>query len=107
LPLVLGVLSIEKARRYKTRARDTATLLDFYQRRLARVRHEWMAKGDGGSDLETPDHLSNRDLDLFGDGSMFELLCDVDTPGNVGAVASVPSVSPGSDFSSAGRKLLA
>jgi MutS domain V len=80
LPLVPGVLSIEKARRCRTRSHDAATLLDFYQRRLARVRYEWMAKGDGGSDLEMPDHLSNRDLDLFGDGSMFELLCDVDTP---------------------------
>jgi hypothetical protein len=80
LPLVPGLLSIEKARRCKTRIRDKATLLDFYQRRLARVRYEWMAKGDGGLDLEIPDHLSNRDLDLFGDGSMFELLCDVDTP---------------------------
>ncbi|MGB6876615.1 MAG: hypothetical protein WBD87_11320 [Candidatus Acidiferrales bacterium] len=44
------------------------------------MRHEWMGKGDQGLDLQVPEHLIARDLDLFGDGSMFELLCDVDTP---------------------------
>lgn len=44
------------------------------------MRHEWMGQGDPGMDLREPDHLSARDIDLFGQGSMFELLCDVDTP---------------------------
>lgn len=80
LLLIPLIFSIEKARRWKTHGRDTAVLLDLYQRGLARVRHEWMGKGDGGSDLELAGHLSSCDLDLFGDGSMFELLCDVGTP---------------------------
>jgi hypothetical protein len=80
LPVVPAIFSIEKARRCKNRARDAISVLGLYQRRLDRVRHEWMGKGDPGSDLEMPEHPSARDLDFFGEGSMFELLCDVETP---------------------------
>lgn len=80
IPLVSMILFARKAQACKAQSRDAAILLGLYQRRLSRVRHEWMSKGDGGSDLELPGHLSSCDLDLFGDGSMFELLCDVDTP---------------------------
>ena len=37
-------------------------------------------KGRSGLDLQRAGHLSARDLDLFGEGSLFELLCDVQTP---------------------------
>lgn len=80
LPLIPMIFSLAKAQRCKAQSRDSTILLDLYQRRLSRVRHEWMGKGDNGADLELPGHLSSRDLDLFGEGSMFELLCDVDTP---------------------------
>jgi ABC-type multidrug transport system fused ATPase/permease subunit len=80
LPLLPGIVLLERARRSHERAREMNSLLNMYQRRLARAQHEWMGKGDPGIDLRIPDHLNARDLDLFGDGSMFELLCDVDTP---------------------------
>lgn len=80
LPLVPMILLIVEAQRGGRCTREITTLVDFYRRRLERVRHEWMGKGDSGSDLEMPDHLSARDFDLFGDGSVFELLCDVETP---------------------------
>jgi hypothetical protein len=79
LPLAAAVLCILKARQCRRRSDEAARLLGFYERRLARLRHEWMGKGDPGLDLIVQQHLSARDLDLFGDGSMFELLCDVDT----------------------------
>ena len=87
LPLLPGIVSLERARRSQDRAREITSLLSMYQRRLARAQHEWMGKGDPGIDLRMPDHLSARDLDLFGDGSMFELLCDVDTPAGREALA--------------------
>lgn len=80
LPLAPAILSILKARQCRRRADEAARLRALYERRLARVRHEWMGKGDPGFDLIVQQHLSARDLDLFGDASMFELLCDVDTP---------------------------
>lgn len=80
LPLAPAILSILKARQCRRRADEAARLRALYERGLARVRHEWMGKGDPGLDLIVQQHLSARDLDLFGDASMFELLCDVDTP---------------------------
>jgi hypothetical protein len=79
-PLIPAAFFLEKARRNTGRNREVGNVLAMYQRRLSRVRHEWMGRGDQGLDLRVPEHLSAQDLDLFGDGSMFELLCDVDTP---------------------------
>lgn len=86
-PLVPAIVAFAEMRRRKRRIRDSTCLLGMYQRGLDRVRHEWMSKGDAGSDLEMPSHLSARDIDLFGDGSMFELLCDVGTPAGREALA--------------------
>lgn len=87
LPMVGTLVSFEKARRHDGLARDCARLIDFYQHRLQRLQHEWMGKGDPGMDLQMADHLSARDLDLFGEGSLFELLCDVQTPAGRDALA--------------------
>lgn len=58
------------------RARDAAlTAVDFYERGLARIEDRWTGTGEAGlrfvSDL---DHPYAQDLDLFGRGSLFELL---------------------------------
>jgi hypothetical protein len=79
-PAAFGVLEIVEALRCKSRIRDATCLTDLYRNRLIRIRHQWMGKGDSGTDLEMGDHLSAVDLDLFGEGSLFELLCDVYTP---------------------------
>jgi hypothetical protein len=51
----------------------------FYERRLARL--DGMATGSGptGADFLTPHHPYADDLDLFGPGSLFELLCGART----------------------------
>ncbi len=80
LPTAGGILAFVEARRCKSRVQDASCLTDLYSDRLRRVRYQWMGKGDGGKDLEMEGHLSAADLDLFGEGSLFELLCDVYTP---------------------------
>ena len=80
LPMVAALWAFEEARKRDSRARDSGCLHDFYRRRLQRLQHEYMGKGDPDVDLQMADHLSARDLDLFGEGSLFELLCDVQTP---------------------------
>jgi MutS domain V len=80
LPSLAAFVALGQAQKCGRRARDSFALLDFYGSRLRRVQHEWIGKGDPGVDLQNPDHLSARDLDLFGEGSIFELLCDVGTP---------------------------
>ena len=87
LPTVAAMVALGEARKRDRRARDSVRLLELYRRRLPRLQHEWMGKGDPGLDLQRTDHLSARDLDLFGEGSLFELLCDVQTPAGRDALA--------------------
>jgi MutS domain V len=51
----------------------------FYERGLARIGNQWMGKGETGERFSDPSHPYARDLDLFGTGSLFELLCDTRT----------------------------
>jgi len=80
LPAFATLVAFVLARKSDRLIRDSAKLFGFYRRRLQRLEHEWMGKGDPGLDLEVPGHLSACDLDMFGEGSLFELLCDVQTP---------------------------
>jgi hypothetical protein len=48
--------------------------VDFYERGLARMENRWMGKGESGDRFRDPNHVYAEDLDLFGKGSMFELL---------------------------------
>jgi len=47
----------------------------FYERGLQRVRGEWPGQGATGNEFADADHVYARDLDVFGEGSLFELLC--------------------------------
>ncbi|MEJ2008016.1 MAG: DNA mismatch repair protein MutS [Acidobacteriota bacterium] len=51
----------------------------FYQRSLARLDNRWMGTGETGEHFLDPAHPYSRDLDLFGKGSLFELLCTART----------------------------
>lgn len=56
-------------------ARDRATrAVDFYDRGLQRLAHEWPGHGDTGERFAPEAHLYAEDLDVFGLGSAFELL---------------------------------
>jgi hypothetical protein len=51
----------------------------FYVRSLARLDNRWMGMGETGEHFLDSDHPYARDLDLFGKGSLFELLCTART----------------------------
>jgi hypothetical protein len=51
----------------------------FYERGLARIRNQWVGKGQAGERFLDSKHPYARDLDLFGSGSVFELLCTART----------------------------
>jgi hypothetical protein len=46
----------------------------FYRRGLARIEDRWMGSGRQGERFDVPHHVYASDLDLFGEGSLFELL---------------------------------
>jgi len=55
------------------------TMADFYERGLDRLEGRWAGKGRAGLDLAPERHAYADDLDLFGRGSLFELLCGART----------------------------
>ena len=57
------------------RIRKLDAAIAFYERGLARLEDRWAGTGEGGEQYIGESHPYARDLDLFGKGSMFELLC--------------------------------
>jgi hypothetical protein len=53
---------------------------DFYTRGLARIRDSWAGSGLTERRAAAASHAYAEDLDLFGEGSLFELLCTARTP---------------------------
>jgi hypothetical protein len=51
----------------------------FYERGLARLEHRFAGTGTAGDEYLDPHHPYAGDLDLFGRGSLFELLCTART----------------------------
>ena len=52
-----------------------ARAVAYYDRALARVENRWVGTGQQGDKFRDPKHLYADDLDVFGRGSLFELLC--------------------------------
>jgi len=69
---VVLVLSHEPIRRMADRMRRAA---DFYAKGLDRLSDRWAGTGVTGEEFLDHDHPYAADLDLFGRGSLFELLC--------------------------------
>ena len=51
----------------------------YYEKALARLDGEWPGTGEPGDRHASPEHPYALDLDLFGKGSLFELLCTART----------------------------
>ncbi len=72
--LAFGALVVLHDRVLRVRER-AQRVLDFYERGLARLEDRWPGGGESGSAFADPQHPYAADLDLFGEGSLFELLC--------------------------------
>ncbi|HLJ86196.1 MAG TPA: mismatch repair protein [Candidatus Angelobacter sp.] len=59
------------------RAATRATAL--YQRGLARIEDRWSGGGASGEEFRRSEHVYADDLDIFGQGSLFQLLCGART----------------------------
>jgi hypothetical protein len=59
--------------------RQCKRIISFYGRGLARLGNRWMGTGESGADFLDSSHPYARDLDLFGTGSLYELLCTART----------------------------
>ena len=72
--LVIIVLAIIHER-VLTRRAHGARAVAYYERALARIDNRWMGTGESGERFLNASHAYSRDLDLFGSGSLFQLLC--------------------------------
>ena len=78
-PIVaFGVTAFLHARLLNDRDR-AASAVAFYDRGLARAAHQWIGTGDTGDRFREPEHPYADDLDIFGRGSVFELLATTRT----------------------------
>jgi hypothetical protein len=67
------------------RVRRTAA---FYREGLERLEDRWAGKGRSGERFDDTHHVYSADLDLFGEGSVFELLCAARTRMGENALAA-------------------
>ncbi|HEX5068772.1 MAG TPA: hypothetical protein VFV78_01050 [Vicinamibacterales bacterium] len=72
------VVAVAHARLLYARDR-AASAVAFYERGIARVTHQWIGRGRDGRHLAPAHHLYAEDLDLFGRGSLFEMLATTRT----------------------------
>jgi hypothetical protein len=77
LAFIILVVMHERAIRARKRAENGAR---FYERGLARIDDAWAGLGDPGTDFADDHHPYAGDFDLFGRGSVFELISVAVTP---------------------------
>ena len=70
--------------RQRDRVRRTAA---YTSRGLARLEDKWAGTGNAGEAFRNERHVYADDLDLFGPGSLFELLCTAETPSGQATLA--------------------
>jgi MutS domain V len=75
IPVALFIVLAIVHERVLTRIRALKAVIGFYERGLARLEDRWAGNGEGGDRFIHDTHPYSRDLDVFGSGSLFELLC--------------------------------
>jgi hypothetical protein len=79
LPVVLFVLVSILHDRVTRAWRRAKRAVEFYEHGLARLENRWAGHGKPGERFLDPAHPYALDLDIFGVGSVFELLCTAQT----------------------------
>jgi hypothetical protein len=81
-PVLSVPLIVASGRQYRLSRRSRyriSRLEQFYRRSVERITGNWAGSGATGEEFSDPTHAYSSDLDVFGEGSLFELLCTVRT----------------------------
>ncbi len=78
-PLALFVAVAAYHERIARRQQFAQRAVAYYERALARLDGRWAGAGSTGDRFKDPAHVYAEDLDLFGRGSLFELICSART----------------------------
>ncbi|HTW64238.1 MAG TPA: hypothetical protein VME17_06460 [Bryobacteraceae bacterium] len=79
LPILISAISARRLRQVRRSESRFWRLKRFYERALQRVKGNWAGAGVTGQEFDDPNHVYAKDLHLFGQGSLFELLCSART----------------------------
>jgi len=86
--IIVGLFLSGKLHDGVLRSRETARrAVSFYQTGLDRLADKWAGKGSPGTEFLDPRHPYAIDLDIFGSGSVFELLNTAQTQGGRATLA--------------------
>lgn len=78
LPIAGFVVATRQAQQHRREVLKLLSVREYYDKGNARLRREWDVLDDG-KDFIDRDHVYATDLDLFGRGSLFQLLCSART----------------------------
>ncbi len=73
-----GALVVQQRHLCQRRFIQLSSLAEYYEKGIARINREWESL-DGGEGFIDQDHFYAKDLDLFGHGSLYQLLCSART----------------------------
>jgi MutS domain V len=75
---ILAVFVIRQRHACQLRLMQLWNLAEYYEKGTARLNRKWESL-DTGEVFADPNHFYSKDLDLFGQGSLFQLLCSART----------------------------
>jgi hypothetical protein len=77
-PVAVLAFAMRRAKEHRSRVLKLLSVHESYDKGIARLKRQWDSLDDG-KDFIDPDHIYATDLDLFGRGSLFQLLCSART----------------------------
>lgn len=87
-PILLFIFLILRHAQADRAATRMQRAIHFYERGLARLEHRWHGLGETGDRFSDPQHPYAADLDIFGRGSLFQLLSTARTRGGEARLAA-------------------
>lgn len=75
LPIPVAAVSARRLRQARQSKSRLWRLKRFYDLALERIKGNWVHSGSTGEEFNVPGHVYASDLNLFGEGSLFQMLC--------------------------------
>jgi hypothetical protein len=88
LPLIAFIVLVARNESVRASGRQAQRSVKYYERGLSRIQDQWIGTGDPGRTYFDESHPYSTDLDIFGKGSLFELLCSARTRSGEQTLAS-------------------
>jgi hypothetical protein len=79
LPIIVFIILVVRHEQVRASGRRAQRSVVFYERGIARIEDRWIGSGDPGRAFFDESHPYSTDLDIFGKGSLFELLSSART----------------------------